>query len=79
MPRDGCRMQRIPQPLLRGHKPHIICGEEGTGKNGLTIKNEKTKRKRETWDLDFTGLVHLTGKKLKNAIRVAATVTLWSR
>lgn len=29
MPWDGCRMQCIPQSLLRGHKPHIICGEEG--------------------------------------------------
>lgn len=30
MPRDGCRMQSIPQPLLRGHKLHITCGEEGS-------------------------------------------------
>lgn len=30
MPCDGCRMQCIPQSLLRGHKPHIICGEEGS-------------------------------------------------
>lgn len=37
------------------------------------------KRKRETQDLDFIGLVHLTGEKLRNAIRVAATVTLWSQ
>lgn len=72
-------MQRIPQPLLRGHKPHIICGEEGRGKNGLTSKKEKMKRKRETQDLDFIGLVRLTGEKLRNAIRVAATVTLWSQ
>lgn len=37
------------------------------------------KRKRETQDLDFIGLVHLTGEKLRNAIRVAATVMLWSQ
>lgn len=72
-------MQRIPQPLLRGHKPRIICGEEGRGKNGLTSKKEKMNRKRETRDLDFIGLVHLTGEKLRNAIRVAAAVTLWSQ
>lgn len=30
MPRDGCRMQSIPQSLLRGHKLHITRGEEGS-------------------------------------------------
>lgn len=44
----------------------LFVGRRGAGKNGLTIKKKKIKeKKKETLDLDFTGLVYLTGGKLK--------------
>lgn len=39
-------MQCIPQPLLRGHKPHIICGEEGSReKRSNKIRKKERKEK----------------------------------
>lgn len=72
MPHNGCRMQRIPQSLLRGHKPHIICGKEG---NREKWSNNSGEKKKTTLDLDFTGFVYVTGGKLKHALRLAGTVT----
>lgn len=42
----------------------LFVGRRGAGENGLTIK-KKNEKKKETLDLDFTGLVYLTEGKLK--------------
>lgn len=45
MPSDGCRMRCIPQSLLRGHKPHIISGEEESrGKWSNSFRKKKSKK-----------------------------------
>lgn len=43
----------------------LFVGRREAGKNGLTIVYKKKKKRKKSLDLDFSGVVYLTGGKLK--------------